>query len=434
MTLNAFFSRASELKMALSIRAALALAMTCALNALSAQSLPQGSAQQAGFSSEGLGNIDAFFDREIKANRVPGAVIAIARDGKLIYQKAYGFLDKAQGTPMPSDAIFALASMTKIMTSVAALTLNQEGRLPLRSPVSNYYPAFGQMQVGVPQADGSLKLVPQNRPMYVHDLMRHTSGLTYGGRGDHPIAKLYPGGTTPALEGSTEEFIERITKLPLAHQPGVQFEYSFSTDVLGAVVEKVSGKRLGEYLQDKVWKPLGMVDATFNVPSEKRGRIAKAFANNPLDGKPQSIVVIDQQTKSDCGGACAFSTVSDYLRFGQMLMNGGVLDGKRILSPQMVALLTANHLGPEIRNTVGVVEGHREGYGFGLGVAVRVQPGLAAVPGNVGEYSWNGAYGTAFFADPKEKLVVVVGTAAPGELRKYYREQVQALVYGAMTR
>jgi CubicO group peptidase (beta-lactamase class C family) len=422
------------LNQALFSRVFLSAFLVMGVTAPNAQPLPQGSSQDAGFSPEGLGNIDAFFDREIKANRVPGAVIAIARDGKLVYQKAYGFLDKAQGVPMRTDAIFALASMTKIMTSVAALALNQEGRLPLRSTVATYYPAFAQMQVGVPQSDGSLKLVPQNRPMYVQDLMRHTSGLTYGGRGDHPIAKLYPGGTTPALEGTTQEFIDRITKLPLAHQPGVQFEYSFSTDVLGAVVEKVSGQRLGAFLQDKVWKPLGMVDATFSVPPEKRARIAKALANNPLDGKPQSIVVIDQQTKSDCGGACAFSTVADYLRFGQMLMNGGVLEGTRILSPQTVALMTANHLGPEIRNMVGTVEGHREGYGFGLGVAVRLQPGLAAVPGSVGEYSWNGAYGTAFFADPKEKLVVVVGTAAPGELRKYYREQVQALVYGAMTR
>jgi CubicO group peptidase (beta-lactamase class C family) len=399
-----------------------------------AQPLPSVSAATAGFSSQGLSNIDSFFAREIAANRVPGAVIAIARDGKLVYFKAYGHSDKVKGTVMQTDTIFALASMTKIMTSVAALKLNQEGRLPLKSTVATYYPEFAQMQVGVAQADGTLKLVPQNRPMFVQDLMRHTSGLTYGGRGDHPISKLYPGGTVPAMEGTTADFIQRITKLPLAHQPGVQFEYSFSTDVLGAVVEKVSGQRLGEYLDANVWKQLGMVDATFAVPADKRSRLALPFANNPLDGKPQSIVVIDQQTKSDCGGACAFATVSDYLRFGQMLMNGGVLDGQRILSPHLVSLMTANHLGPEIRNTVGTVEAHREGYGFGLGVAVRMQPGLAAVPGNPGEYSWNGAYGTAFFADPKEKLVVVVGTAAPGDLRKYYREQVQSLVYGAMVR
>ena len=413
------------------------LAIFCASSFIGisiAQPLPSVSAANAGFSAEGLSNIDNFFDREIKANRVPGAVIAIAREGKLVHFKAYGFQDKALGIPMQTNTIFALASMTKIMTSVAALKLNQEGRLPLKSTLATYYPAFGQMQVGVAQPDGTLKLIAQNRPIFIQDLMRHTSGLTYGGRGDHPIAKLYPGGTTPALEGDTQAFIDRITKLPLAHQPGVQFEYSFSTDVLGAVVEKVSGQRLGEYLSANVWKKLGMVDATFNVPADKRSRIAKPFALNPLDSKPQSIAVVDQQTKMDCGGACAFSTVADYLRFGQMLLNGGTLDGQRILSPQVVNLMTSNHLGPEIKNMVGTVEPHREGYGFGLGVAVRMEPGLAAVPGSPGEYSWNGAYGTAFFADPEEKLVVVVGTAAPGDLRKYYREQVQVLVYGAMTR
>jgi CubicO group peptidase (beta-lactamase class C family) len=145
-------------------------------------------------------------------------------------------------------------------------------------------------------------------------------------------------------------------------------------------------------------------------------------------------VLLNQATKFDCGGACAFSTVADYLRFGQMLMNGGVLDGERILSPKTVAQMTSNHLGPEIENNVGKVEPHREGFGFGLGLAVRTQAGLSAVPGSVGEYTWNGAYGTGFFADPAEKLVVVFGTAAPGELRKYYREQVQTLVYAAMTR
>jgi len=280
-----------------------------------------------------------------------------------------------------------------------------------------------------------LRLEPQKRPIFIHDLFRHTSGLTYGGRGgDNPISKLYPGGTEPAFEGSTSDFINRITKLPLAYQPGVAFEYSFSADVLGAVVEKVSGKSLGAYLAEHVWRKLNMVDTTFQVSPDKQARLAQPFPNNPLDGKPQDIPVIRKQTTFDCGGACGLGTVGDYLRFGQMLMNGGILDGERILSPQTVAFMTANHLGPEIQNNVAVVEPHREGYGFGLGVAVRMNPGIASVPGNVGEFTWNGAYGTGFFADPKEKLVVVFGTAAPGELRKYYREQVQDLVYGAMTR
>ena len=410
--------------------------LASSLFALSAAAtpLPPVAPPEAGFSAEGLTRIDKFFDRETQANRVPGAVVAIARDGKLVHYKAYGHLDKPKGTPMPLDAIFGLASMTKIMTSVSALQLNQDGRLPLKSRLADYYPGFGTMKVGVPQADGSLRMDAQVRPIFIQDLFRHTSGLIYGGRGDHPISKLYPDGTRPALDGGTQEFIDRITKLPLAHQPGTAFEYSFSTDVLGAVVEKVSGQRLGAHLQDNVWKPLGMVDTTFAVPSEKRGRIAQPFASNPLDGKPQSIPLIAQQAKFDCGGACAFGTVADYLRFGQMLLNGGALDGQRVLSPQTVAHMTANHLGPEIVNNVGLVEPHRQGFSFGLGVAVRVQPGISAVPGNVGEFSWNGAYGTSFFADPKEKLVVVVGTAAPGDLRKYYREQVQALVYGAMTR
>lgn len=414
---------------------AVALASGLSIAPVRAQTpLPLTSPAEAGFSAEGLGALDQFFAREIAARRVPGAVVAVARDGRLVHYKAYGQLDPVSGAPMRTDAIFALASMTKVMASVGALTLTQQGRLPLRSPLSDYYPQFAGAQVGVPQPDGSLRMDPVRRPILIHDLFRHTSGFTYGGRGDHPIAKLYPGGVTPALENTTAEFIDRLAKLPLAHQPGTAFEYGFSTDVLGAVVEKVSGKRLGEYLAEAVWKPLGMHETGFAVPAAHRARIARPFATNPLDGKPQSIPVIDQATRHDCGGACAFATVGDYLRFGQMLLNGGVLDGQRILSPQVVALMASNHLGPEIRNTVPVVEGHRDGYGFGLGVAVRMNAGLAAVPGRVGEYTWNGAFGTAFFADPAERLVVVFGTAAPGELRKYYREQVQDLVYGAMTR
>jgi CubicO group peptidase (beta-lactamase class C family) len=396
--------------------------------------LPTAQPKDVGFAPEGLVRLDRFFAREIDNKRVPGAVVAIARDGKLVHYKAYGFQDTARGTPMPLDAVFALASMTKIMASVAALHLSEDGRLPLKSRLSEYYPAFAGMKVGVPQPDGSLRLDDQMRPIFIQDLFRHTSGLTYGGRGDHPVAKLYPSGIQPALDGNTAEFIDRITKLPLAHQPGTAFEYSFSIDVLGAVVEKVSGQRLGEYLQANVWKPLGMVDTTFTLTNQIRSRLAHPYPQNPLDGKPQSIALLHQPTKFDCGGACAFATVADYLRFGQMLMNGGELDGRRILSPKTVAHMTANHLGPEIKNNVGVVEPHREGFGFGLGMAVRTQAGLSAVPGNVGEYTWNGAYGTGFFADPQEKLVVVFGTAAPGELRKYYREQVQTIVYGAMTR
>lgn len=407
-----------------------------ALHVARAAPLPEAKPDEVGFSTPGLARLDDFFAREIAAKRVPGAVVAIARDGKLVHYKAYGELDAAKGTPMPLDAVFALASMTKPMAAVGGLMLMEQGRLPLQAELADYFPAFASMKVGVPQADGSLKLEPQASPIHIHDLYRHTSGLIYGGRPDTSslVARQYPDGTAPAIEGDTQAFIERITKLPLAHQPATEFEYGFSIDVLGAVIEKVSKQRLGDYLAANVWEPLGMKDATFHPSEAQRARLARPFPNDPLTGKAQAILLLDTSTKLDCAGACSFATVGDYLRFGQMLLNGGELDGARILSPKTTHHMTSNHLGPEIRNNVANVEPHRGGFGFGLGVAVRTSEGLSAVPGNPGEFTWNGAYGTQFFCDPKERLVVVVGTAAPGEIRRYYREQVQDLVYGAMVR
>ena len=234
--------------------------------------------------------------------------------------------------------------------------------------------------------------------------------------------------------GTAAEFATAIAKLPLVYQPGTVFEYGLSFEVLGAVIEKITGKTLGGHLADTVWKPLKMVDTTFRPTESQMARVARPFPNNPLDGKPQSIVALRRAASFDCGGGCTFGSMADYIRFGQMLLAGGSLEGQQILSPAFVQLMTSNHLGAGILNRVAAVEPHRDGYGFGLGVAVRMQSGLAAVPGNPGEYTWNGANGTGFFCDPKEQLVVAFGTAAPGELRKYYREQVQDLVYGALSR
>jgi CubicO group peptidase (beta-lactamase class C family) len=403
--------------------------------AAQAAPLPPAEPDQAGFSVDGLKRIDVFFDREIGQGRVPGAVVAIAHDGKLVYLKAFGFRDNDKGLPMQVDSIFGLASMTKPMTAVGVLSLTEQGRLPLLGRLTDYFPQFGSMKVAAKAADGSIQYEPQRRPIYIQDLLRHTSGLTYGGRSDSrgSVANLYPPGSTLRAMNSSTEFIETITKLPLVYQPGTVWEYSEAFDVLGAVIEKITGKALGGHLYEVIWRPLGMTDTAFRIDPSKRERVAKAFPLNPVDHKPQEIGT-EKEVKFECGGGCAIGTVVDYLRFGQMLVNGGNLDGKQILSPHMVKLMTSNQLTPEIKNNVASVEPHRAGYGFGLGVAVRVEDGLAAVPGSIGEYSWNGAYGTGFFADPKERLVVVFGTAAPGELRKYYREQVQDLVYGAMTR
>ena len=338
-----------------------AMIVGIASTAAHAGPLPDAKPDEVGFAQQGLTRIDNFFAREIAAKRVPGAVVAIARDGKLVHFKAYGQLDPAKGTPMPEDAMFALASMTKPMTAVAGLTLMEQGRLPLKAKLADYYPAFADMKVGTQQADGSLKLEAQASPIFIHDLYRHTSGLMYGGRPDSssPVARAYPDGTAPAIEGDTQAFIDRLTKLPLAHQPGKVFEYGFSTDVLGAVVEKVSEQRLGDYLASHVWQPLGMKDATFKPTEAQRPRLARPFPNDPLTGKPQAIKLLDTPTKSDCGGACAFATVGDYLRFGQMLLNGGELDGQRVLGPKTVHHMISNHLGPEIKNNVGNVEAHR---------------------------------------------------------------------------
>ena len=404
--------------------------------ATQAQPLPTAAPESVGMSSQRLARIDTFFKSEMERDRVPGAVVAIARNGKLVYFKAFGFADKAKGVAMATDTIFQLASMTKIMVAVGSLSLTEHGRLPLQSMLSDYFPAFATMQVGVPSADGKFTLEAQKRPILIHDLFRHTSGLTYGGRpdGGSPISALWPSGGAASRMGKASDMVDKITPLPLVYQPGTVFEYSLSFDVLGAVAEKITGKTLGAHLNDSVWQPLNMKDTHFTVPADKRARIAHPLPIDPITGRPQSIAAITQPPSFDCGGACAWGTMGDYIRFGQMLLNGGSLDGVQVLSPAFVTLMTSNHLGPNVANRVASVEPHRDGYGFGLGVAVRMQPGLAAVPGSPGEFTWNGANGTGFFADPKEHLVVAYGTAAPGEIRKYFREQMQDLVYGALMR
>ncbi len=406
------------------------------VNKPSSLDIPIATLNQAGFSADGLKRIDAFFASEIEKKRVPGGVVGIVRDGKLVYLKAHGTSNPETQAPMQVDNIFALASMTKPMVSVAALSLTQQAKLPLFSKVSDYYPAVGAMKVAIKKPDGSMDYENVKNPMTVQDLMRHTSGLTYGGRPDtsSAAAGLYPSGEDAVKMKNTNEFMERITKLPLVYQPGTIFEYSLSFELLGAVIEKVTAKSLDSYLRETIWNPLRMNDTGFNVPENKKSRQAYAFKLNPLNNSPQTISYLVRGMDFQCGGGCSLGTVPDYLKFGQMLLNGGEFNGQRILSPAMVKLMTSDQMNKKITNNVANVEPHREGYGFGLGVAVRIEPGLAAVPGHVGEYSWNGSAGTGFFADPQAKLVVVFGTAAPGDLRKYYREQIQNLVYGAMTR
>lgn len=415
------------------MRALLFASLLAATAALAATPLPPVALEKAGFSREGLERIDRYFEGEIAAKRIPGAVVAIARDGKLVYYKAFGRLDPAKDAPMPLDAIFSLASMTKPMVGVGALMLEEQGRLPLKSRLSDYFPQFADMKVGTPSPNGEIAY-ENARPIFIQDLCRHTSGLVYGARGNTPVHKLYP----PSSAGSGmrytgAEFIAKLAELPLLYQPGTVWDYSLSVDVLGLVVEKVAARRLDDYLRSALWDRVRMPDTGFVVPESKRKRLARPLPNDPLTGKPQRIELLDKPIKFDCGGGCAFGTVGDYLRFGQMLLDGGAIDGQRILAPKTVELMTSDHLGTAIKNQVAATEPQRDGYGFGLTVAVRMREGVAAVPGSVGDYTWNGANGTLWWNDPSEGLVVVAGTAGPGEIRKVYREAMADLVYGAMT-
>jgi len=400
-----------------------------------AQPLPPAAPEAAGFSRDGLARIDRFFEREMAAHRVPGGVVAIARDGKLVYYKAFGTIDPATNAPMPLDAIFSLASMTKPMVAVSALELTEQGRLPLKSRLDEYFPAFGQDKtVGVVSAAADAK--PEKaHPIFIQDLFRHTSGIAYGNRGDSPVHRMYPASSAgSSVRYTGDEFIATVAPLPLLYQPGTVWEYSLSVDVLGLVVEKVAGERLDGFMRKALWGPLRMPDTTFAITDAQRARVAHPFPNDPLTGKPQHLELLVHHAKFDCAGGCAFGSVGDYLRFGQMLLDGGVLDGKRILSPKTVQLMTSDALGPGIKNNVASIEPDKDGFGFGLTVAVRLHAGVAAIPGSIGMYTWNGANGTIWWNDPAEHLVVVVGTAAPGDLRKRYRNQFADMVYGAMVK
>ncbi len=393
--------------------------------------LPMNAGQ--GFSQEGLKRIDAFFADEIANNRMPGAVLAVAKNGKLSIYKSYGYLDKANNKPMTTDAIFNLASMTKVMASVGALTFYEEGKMPLNAPISNWLPQFKEMKVGQVDADGKLNLVPAKNQITVQDLLRHTSGLTYGGRGATPVHKMYPAGSAPAaMQYNAQEFVDKLASTPLLYEPGTVWDYGFGIDVVGVIEEKIAGKPLDAVLRERVWSKVGMPDTTFSVPQSSRARLAQPLPVDPMTGKPQNVDILTKSVKFDCGGSCAFSTAGDYIRFGQMLLNGGSLDGKRVLGPQTVTFMASNHLNKDIKNNVGLTEPGRVGYGFGLGVAVRMERGLSAINGNVGDFTWNGAYGTVFWADPKEQMVVVMMGVAPGEIRKIHREQLNSVIYGAL--
>ncbi len=399
-----------------------------------AAALPTASPEEVGLSRERLARIGQALNGQIEAKSFPGAVALVARKGRVAYFETFGQLDPRTGAPMSKDAIFRLYSMTKPLTSVAAMMLVEDGRLRLMDPVGTYLPQLAKLDVVVQGTDSSGKptytVVAAERPVTVYDLLRHTSGLVYGGFTSNGYLKdVYAkenvgwSGVTPA------EQLAAIAKVPLARQPGTMWEYGLSTDVVGRVIESVAGVSLGRFLDERLFRPLAMTDTTFVLPADKVKRLAQALAVDRATGKPIVLHDVTVAPKNDAGGAGAASSTDDYARFLQMLANGGQLEGKRLIAPTTVRHMTADHLG-DIKPAIPLLA---PGYGFGLGFAVRRADGLNGVAGSAGEYNWGGAGGTGFWVDPKEQLVAVLMTQAqPGPWQREFRETFRQLVYQAI--
>jgi CubicO group peptidase (beta-lactamase class C family) len=399
---------------------------------VSASALPRAEPETVGLSSARLRRIGEALRRDIEESQLPGAVIGIMRAGKLAHLEAVGHRDPATREPLKTDTIFSIASMTKAMTSTAIMLLVEEGRVLLGDPVSKYLPPLAELKVAEPS--GATRAPKQ--PPTIQDLLRHTSGLTYRDRGTTPAHALYPGSSIWAAEKlSKDETIAALAKSPLLFDPASNWEYGFSTDVLGFVVEAVTGKTLGSVLQERVWGPLGMADTSFALPAAKRARYALALPKDPMTGKPNAVVhhATDSTQKWESGGGGAVSTAADYLRFAEMLRLGGKLGSAEILGRGTVALMTADHLPASFNNMIAdKMDPAATGYGFGLGVAVRRQDGIAAMAGSAGDFYWSGVFGTYFWVDPKEQLSVVFMAAAPGQIRLRFRQMARNLVYQAL--
>jgi CubicO group peptidase (beta-lactamase class C family) len=420
--------------------------LLCCLSALS-QDLPKLSRpEDAGFSSERLARLTQFFQSEVDKGTIPGAVLLVARNGKIVYRQAVGYQDREKKTPMKPDAMFRIFSMTKPVATVAVMMLAEEGKIDVMAPVAQYLPEFKDVKVGVEKMDPAggkpyLTMEPPVRPMTVQDLLRHTSGLVYGPFGTTLVhqaynqANLFDNGQTLA------EFVTKISKLPLAHQPGTVWEYGMSVDVLGRIVEVVSGMPFDRFIDERITKPLKMVDTAFYLNPAQAARLAEpqldpATGKRPMFGEAADLT--KEKVKWFSGGGGLLSDVSDYSRFCQMLVNGGELDGVRLLSPKTLAVMTSDQLPPKAAR-VAMLEATQDlspvpelGQSFGLGFSVRTDLGHSAVSGSVGDYFWAGAAGTYFWVDPQEKLYAIMMLQMPFVQAGPDRRALREIVYGAL--
>lgn len=397
--------------------------------------LPSASPASVGMSAERLQRLRPLIQKEIDNQQMPGAIVMVARKGAVVFSDDIG---------VKHDAIFRAYSMTKPMVSVLAMMMVEEGQLQLADPVSKFLPSLAKQTVMAnPLETGNTATVAAVRGTTVHDLLRHTSGLTYAEftrsaavRQAYIDAGLFSNEVGAKwITLTPEQQIEAFAKAPLQWQPGSTWEYSLSTDMLGRVLEVVGKKPLSVMLNERLIQPLGMKDTSFVVPADKAHRIAQPLAIDPLTQKPfPPMLDLTKAQGNDSGGAGLATTADDYLRFCQMLLNGGTLEGKRYLSRTTVALMTSDHLGPKVATPVqpGELLMGVQGYTFGLGFMVRQGQGMASVPGSEGDYAWAGAGGTFFWIDPKEQVIGLLMAQTPGPQRQYYRRMVKQLVYQAM--
>ena len=419
---------------------------TCVAFSALAQGLPKADKpEDLGFSSERLKRVTDAFQSEVDKGAIPGAVVLIARNGKIAYFEAFGFQDRESKKPMTTDAIFRIASMSKPITSVAVMMLVEEGKIQLLDPVSLYLPEFKGVQVGVERLNtttGNSELIgePPRQEMTIQDLLRHTSGLTYGIFGKSLVKQAYNEANLFDRNQTLAQFVSKIAKLPLAYHPGTTWEYSHSTDVLSRVVEVVSGVTLDQFVADRIAKPLGLFDTDFYVPAEKLNRLAETQID-PTTSKRWPTFDVTNRPNWLAGGSGMVSTASDYVRFAQMLLNGGKLDQVRLLSSRTVSFMTSDHLWPGVAfspvtlnlfEPIGIAPTPKLGQGFGLGFVVRTEEGRNPMPGSPGEYFWAGIWGTGFWVDPKEKLITILMMQAAPLQARYYRSLIRNLTSQAL--
>jgi CubicO group peptidase (beta-lactamase class C family) len=390
-------------------------------------SLPTARPEAIGLSSVRLQRMSDAFKREVDKGTLPGATVMVARRGQIGWFDAIGRQGPAASTPMAHDSIFRIFSMTKPIVSVGIMMLVEDGHFILGDPVAKFIPEFAHQQVGV-ENNGELELVPVQRQMTVQDLLRHTSGLTYDHTGSGLVQQLYQQSRLRSRKITNAEHATMIAGMPLMCQPGEAWNYSRSTDVLGRIIEVVSGKSLGAFLTERILAPLQMAETAFHTPGANAGRLAEAFAIDPWNGDKVQLFNMLEKPAMESGGGGLVSTTMDYARFCQMLLNGGTLDGNRIIGRKTLELMASDHLSPSVKVDSPLMPA---GHGFGLGFAVRTQRGVAPFPGSLGQFFWSGMAGTFFFIDPAEDLFTVFMMQGPGQ-REYIRNLLRDLVYAAV--